>query len=229
MRTAGRKLRETGTSLRPLSSKVFVRGLTVEAVGGGIGLVDALWASAERAGITLRYNARAIALEQQDGRIRGVKVRARDGSTEVIPAGAVVLASGGFQSLAGASAVRALAAEHGFAAPTAAEAVQAALSSGSRGAGFLDELAHRVAVGVASVCAVLDPGLVVLGGDVGQAGLHLAVGDLRQRLARGVCGAERRQALLRIFAVLADVLFDQGIEETVTIRGEGALGDEDLS
>jgi len=79
-------------------------------------------------------------------------------------------ASGGFQSLAGASAVRALAAEHGFAAPTAAEAVQAALSSGSRGTGFLDELAHRVAVGVASICAVLDPGLVVLGGDVGKAG-----------------------------------------------------------
>src|ERR1700733_310276 len=81
-------------------------------------------------------------------------------------------ASGGFQSLAGASAVRALAAEHGLTAPTAAAAVQAALSSGPGGPGasFLDELAHRVAVGVASVCAVLDPGLVVLGGDVGRAG-----------------------------------------------------------
>src|ERR1700733_1403923 len=81
-------------------------------------------------------------------------------------------ASGGFQSLAGASAVRGLAAEHGLAAPTAAAAVQAALSSGPGGPGasFLDELAHRVAVGVASVCAVLDPGLVVLGGDVGRAG-----------------------------------------------------------
>jgi predicted NBD/HSP70 family sugar kinase len=91
-------------------------------------------------------------------------------------------ASGGFQSLAGASAVRALAAEHGFAAPTAAEAVQAALSSGSRGTGFLDELAHRVAVGVASICAVLDPGLVVLGGDVGKAG-GTALAD---RVAAGV-------------------------------------------
>src|ERR1700691_5593336 len=44
-------------------------------------------------------------------------------------------ASGGFQSLAGASAVRALAAEHGLAAPTAAAAVQAALSSGPNGPG----------------------------------------------------------------------------------------------
>jgi predicted NBD/HSP70 family sugar kinase len=97
-------------------------------------------------------------------------------------------ASGGFQSLAGGSAVRELAAGHGFAAPTAAEAVRAAVSAADRGGSdsgedrgsgaggkdsaeaFLGELAHRVAVGVASVCVVLDPGLVVLGGEVGRAG-----------------------------------------------------------
>jgi predicted NBD/HSP70 family sugar kinase len=87
-------------------------------------------------------------------------------------------ASGGFQSLAGGSAVRELAARHGFAAPTPAEAVRAALSAaeggegeeGEEGEAFLSELAHRVAVGVASVCVVLDPGLVVLGGEVGRAG-----------------------------------------------------------
>jgi predicted NBD/HSP70 family sugar kinase len=80
-------------------------------------------------------------------------------------------ASGGFQSLAGGAAVRALAARHGFAAPTAAEALQAAVSSESAAsAAFLDDLAQRVAVGVASVCVVLDPGLVVLGGEVGRAG-----------------------------------------------------------
>ena len=65
---------------------------------------------------------------------------------------------------------------------TPAEAVQAALAGtdrasradgvwGASGAeAFLGELAHRVAVGVASVCVVLDPGLVVLGGEVGRAG-----------------------------------------------------------
>lgn len=80
-------------------------------------------------------------------------------------------ASGGFQSLAGGSAVRELAARHGFAAPTPAEAVRAALGApGEGGEAFLSELAHRVAVGVASVCVVLDPGLVVLGGEVGRAG-----------------------------------------------------------
>jgi len=86
-------------------------------------------------------------------------------------------ASGGFQSLAGGSAVRELAAAHGFSAPTPAEAVRAAVFAADHGAdgkdsaeAFLGELAHRVAVGVASVCVVLDPGLVVLGGEVGQAG-----------------------------------------------------------
>jgi predicted NBD/HSP70 family sugar kinase len=85
-------------------------------------------------------------------------------------------ASGSFQSLAGGSAVRELASKHGFTAPTPGEAVQTAVSAvsaadreGSAEA-FLGELAHRVAVGVASVCVVLDPGLVVLGGEVGRSG-----------------------------------------------------------
>ena len=101
-------------------------------------------------------------------------------------------ASGGFQSLAGGNVVRELAAGYGFTAPTPAEAVRAAVSAADHGDGshgdsshgdgstddgstgrteaFLSELAHRVAVGVASVCVVLDPGLVVLGGEVGRAG-----------------------------------------------------------
>ncbi len=100
-------------------------------------------------------------------------------------------ASGGFQSLAGGSAVRALAAEHGFTASTAAGAVASALAGAQgeagpdgrrRAAAFLDELARRVAVGVAAVCVVLDPGLVVLGGEVGQAGGSA----LADRVAAGV-------------------------------------------
>jgi predicted NBD/HSP70 family sugar kinase len=35
---------------------------------------------------------------------------------------------------------------------------------------FLDELARRVALGAVAVCTVLDPGLVVLGGEIGLAG-----------------------------------------------------------
>jgi len=43
-------------------------------------------------------------------------------------------------------------------------------SPSAESSAFLDDLAQRVAVGVASVCLVLDPGLVVLGGEVGRAG-----------------------------------------------------------
>jgi predicted NBD/HSP70 family sugar kinase len=79
----------------------------------------------------------------------------------------------GLQALAGGLAVQALAAQHGFEGATPADAVAAATAAagaGSAGAAFLDELAHRVSIGVAAVCVVLDPGLVVLGGPVGKAG-----------------------------------------------------------
>jgi predicted NBD/HSP70 family sugar kinase len=73
-----------------------------------------------------------------------------------------------FQRLVAADAVDALAREHGLAAGSAADAVRAAVAAG--GGAFLDELARRLALGVASTCAVLDPPLVVLGGEIGRAG-----------------------------------------------------------
>jgi predicted NBD/HSP70 family sugar kinase len=83
-------------------------------------------------------------------------------------------ATGAFQRLVGAQAVVPLAARYGFIEPTAAAAVAAAVRSADigeeRGGAFLSELAGRVATGVAAVSVVLDPGLVVLGGDVGLAG-----------------------------------------------------------
>lgn len=50
----------------------------------------------------------------------------------------------------------------------AARVVREAVAGGS--ADFLDALADRLAIGVASVVAILDPGCLVLGGEVGQAG-----------------------------------------------------------
>ncbi|MCX4474060.1 N-acetylglucosamine repressor [Micromonospora sp. MW-13] len=73
-----------------------------------------------------------------------------------------------FQQLAGADAVLAVAGEHGFVADDAAGAVRAAVEADA--APVLDELARRLALGVASTCVVLDPPLVVLAGEVGQAG-----------------------------------------------------------
>ncbi|MFJ9738945.1 ROK family transcriptional regulator [Streptomyces sp. NPDC101166] len=49
---------------------------------------------------------------------------------------------------------------------------------------FLDVLADRVAIGVASVVAVLDPGCVVLGGEVGQAGGEALAARVAERLRR---------------------------------------------
>ncbi|WP_027341262.1 ROK family transcriptional regulator [Hamadaea tsunoensis] len=77
---------------------------------------------------------------------------------------------GAFQQIAGADAVRVVAREHGFRAPTAADAVRAAIAAGTKGGPVLDELARRLALGVASLGVVLDPPLVVLAGEVGQAG-----------------------------------------------------------
>jgi predicted NBD/HSP70 family sugar kinase len=49
---------------------------------------------------------------------------------------------------------------------------------------FLDALADRLAVGVTSVVAILDPGCVVLGGEVGQAGGEELASRVRDRIAR---------------------------------------------
>ncbi len=75
----------------------FWGGLTVEAVGGGLGLVDALHAEAERQGITVLYEAQAIQLLHDDDGVHGVRAKIK-GKTTDIRAKAVVLASGGFQA-----------------------------------------------------------------------------------------------------------------------------------
>jgi predicted NBD/HSP70 family sugar kinase len=86
---------------------------------------------------------------------------------------------GGFQWLAGAEAVRVLARAYGFDGEAAGDSVRAAVealnaaqpsTAHSRAREFVGQLAQRVALGVTSVCTVLDPGLVVLGGEVGLAG-----------------------------------------------------------
>jgi predicted NBD/HSP70 family sugar kinase len=93
-----------------------------------------------------------------------------------LPAGNEHPSKTGLQALAGGLAVQTLAAEHGFTGATAADAVTTALADlartpqGGNGSAFMDELAHRVSIGIAAVCVVLDPGLVVLGGTVGHAG-----------------------------------------------------------
>ncbi|MEU6999189.1 ROK family transcriptional regulator [Nonomuraea sp. NPDC046570] len=92
--------------------------------------------------------------------------------------------AGGLQSLISAEAVTELARGYGFAADTAGECVQIAVEAGTRGEALLDEVAHRLALGVASVCVVLDPGLVVLAGEVGRAGGAALTTRVEEAVAR---------------------------------------------
>jgi tricarballylate dehydrogenase len=75
----------------------FWGGLTVEAVGGGPGLINMLTASAKKRGIEIRYATRAIDLLHTGNRVEGVRVR-HDGHDSEIKAKSVVLACGGFQA-----------------------------------------------------------------------------------------------------------------------------------
>jgi len=130
-------------------------------------------------------------------------------------------ADGGLQWLAGADAVCALAAEHGFGARVttgstangalAGDAVRAAVAAAAttvpgeraepaepgspadRAGRFLDELARRVALGAAAVCTVIDPGLVVLGGPVGLAGGTALAGRVAAEVTR-LCPVRPRVA-----------------------------------
>ncbi|MCX4968144.1 ROK family transcriptional regulator [Streptomyces sp. NBC_00654] len=139
---------------------------------------------------------------------------------------------GGFHSLVGSAAICELAAVHGIevpacaaggdAEPAAAAAVRSALGRGAEGGPFLDVLADRLALGCASVAAVLDPGCVVLAGEVGHAGgaglaqrveERLAgMSPLRTEVRAGSLGgaAVLRGALLTAREAAQDALFAPG-------------------
>jgi tricarballylate dehydrogenase len=74
----------------------FWGGLTVEAYGGGPGLVQAETEAARRRGIEVRYAARAQRILTDGFRVEGVRVKS-PGRIYDVKAPAVVLAAGGFQ------------------------------------------------------------------------------------------------------------------------------------
>ncbi|WP_329555962.1 ROK family transcriptional regulator [Streptomyces sp. NBC_00696] len=138
---------------------------------------------------------------------------------------------GGFHSLAGAAAVLELARECGVlgragegagAAGVVRWAVGEVSGGGAGGdvgvgagagdggdlaARFLDVLADRLALGVASVVALLDPGCVVLGGEVGQAGGDELAVRVAERITRmSPLPAEVRPSVLGGAAVLRGAL-----------------------
>ena len=99
-------MREKGVRFLPIYGRqafkvegkfTFWGGLTLEASGGGPGLVASLTTAAQREGIEILYGARATELVTDTGRVAGVVVK-RQGQEVLIRAQAVVLACGGFQS-----------------------------------------------------------------------------------------------------------------------------------
>jgi tricarballylate dehydrogenase len=87
----GRQAFKSGDRMR------FWGGLTVEAWGGGPGLVDSLTRAAQRDGAEIWYGARARRLVADDDGVHGVELR-RNRTTQRLAAKAVVLASGGFEA-----------------------------------------------------------------------------------------------------------------------------------
>jgi tricarballylate dehydrogenase len=87
-----RQAHESGGHLR------FWGGLAIGVVGGGEGLIDAYLKAATAAGVELRTNSPVGGFLVRDGSVIGVQVL-RDGEPpEEVRAGAVVLASGGFEA-----------------------------------------------------------------------------------------------------------------------------------
>ncbi len=76
----------------------FNPGSVLGAKNKGVGLMEYLFRATQRAGIDILYQAKMIGfLQDSAGRVTGARVRTPDG-TEDAPAGAVVLASGGFEA-----------------------------------------------------------------------------------------------------------------------------------
>ena len=99
---------------------------------------------------------------------------------EPLPAHVFQPQSGSFQRLVGHDGLARLAALHGVAGRTVPDQVRTAVARGADA--YLDEVAERLALGVAAIAVILDPGLIVLSGDIGRAGGP----DLAARVERAV-------------------------------------------
>jgi len=75
----------------------FSNGSTLGVSGAGLGLVNTLYATAGRAGVSIFYKAAAQKLLCDDDGVQGVVARI-DGKTTELKAASVVLACGGFQA-----------------------------------------------------------------------------------------------------------------------------------
>ncbi|MGH1487931.1 MAG: FAD-dependent tricarballylate dehydrogenase TcuA [Acidimicrobiales bacterium] len=102
-----RWLSENGVKFEPIYERqsfekdgrhVFWGGLTLAAAGEGAGLVDAERQVFEQMGGTIRYESAVTGLISDEDRVVGVEIETANGQTDIVLAGSVVLASGGFEA-----------------------------------------------------------------------------------------------------------------------------------
>lgn len=126
---------------------------------------------------------------------------ARGGAGEI---GYVPVGFGGtpqdMQSLVGGPAVVELATAHGLAAAGPGEVVSAAITCGRTA--FLDALAARIAQCVTAVAGVLDPPLIVLAGEVAQAGGE----DLAERVRTALASVTPLDIRIAVTAITDDAV-----------------------
>ncbi|PSL50678.1 putative NBD/HSP70 family sugar kinase [Saccharothrix carnea] len=136
-----------------------------------------------------------------------------------------------YGDLLDSAAIARLARAHGVSARTGQDAVAKALSEGPAGREFLVDLARRIATGVANVVAVLDPELVLLSGEIAQAGgtalADLVAAELRElvvprtpvRLALVTGKPVRSGALHAALSVVREQVFGLPAATTEPFRG----------
>jgi tricarballylate dehydrogenase len=91
-------MRAHGVKFQPALAGTLHLGRTnAWFLGGGKGMVNSLFRSAERLGVNVRYDAEVVGLDVRDGHFHSASVL-MGGKTVAIPARAVVVAAGGFQS-----------------------------------------------------------------------------------------------------------------------------------
>ncbi|AQZ65775.1 ROK family transcriptional regulator [[Actinomadura] parvosata] len=99
---------------------------------------------------------------------------------EPLPSDVTRPQTGSFQRLVGHDALRGLADERGVSGHTVPDLVRGGDEA------YLDAVAARLALGAAAVTVVLDPGLIVLSGDIGRAGGERLAAKVQEAVAR-VC------------------------------------------
>lgn len=117
-----------------------------------------LWLGAEGAG---------FAIDEGGTLMRGAHGAAGEIGYMPVPAGST--GAGDFQDLVGGAAILDLGREHGLQGTTPPDIVAEAVEPGAD-SGFLRAYAERIVTGLLTVVTLIDPPLIVLAGEVGQAG-----------------------------------------------------------